>query len=290
MISKKNVLFVGAGPIIISYRKKYSNLKNIRIFTRSRNKELNDALIGDFIYYDLNKLLQKIDVVIFSISPTKSMINSEEITLFKNKFAEFLNYCKKLKIEKFIFLSSVSVYKNHNEKPSTEKDAVESSSNYAEEKINFEKKIISTFKDSYISYSILRISNPFGMILYTKRVNNFIDSIFEKNKNMQQIYVDNQGKSLRDFIFIDDLSEILHHFIYTQKNINGVFNVGSGKSYSLNEVIETFKLLNINLRISMKDYIKPDSSSININKLLRQSDFKYTDLLTSIEKIEKGVK
>ena len=107
---------------------------------------------------------------------------------------------------------------------------------------------------------------------------------------MQQIYVDNQGKSLRDFIFIDDLSEILHHFIYTQKNINGVFNVGSGKSYSLNEVIETFKLLNINLRISMKDYIKPDSSRINISKLLRQSDFKYTDLLTSIEKIKKGVK
>ena len=69
------------------------------------------------------------------------MINSEEITLFKNKFA-ILKLLQKIKDWKFIFLSSVSVYKNHNEKPSTEKDTVESSSIYAEEKINLEKNNI----------------------------------------------------------------------------------------------------------------------------------------------------
>ena len=59
------------------------------------------------------------------------------------------------------------------------------------------------------------------------------------------------GEQLRDFIYVKDVISICM-FLYSDKPKSGIYNVGTGKARSFNDLTKsTFNALNINIDISL---------------------------------------
>ena len=88
---------------------------------------------------------------------------------------------------------------------------------------------------------------------------------FKKNaiKN-KKIYIEGQGYQKRDFTFIDDSINVLEKIIFSSKNFRKI-NIGSKKTYSVNDIIKFLKnkrpIVNINI-----NFVKELENKLNINK------------------------
>ncbi len=150
-----------------------------------------------------------------------------------NANKSLVDFLKKNKI-KLIFISSSHVYEKSNKKIS-EKSKINPNSKYGKYKLKSEN-YISKHLDKYL---IVRIFNIYGKY---QPEGYFISDIKEKIRNKKSISINN---SQRDFIHVDEVSRFLSFSI--TKNLEGIFNLGSGKSY---------KLANIIMMISNKMKIK----------------------------------
>lgn len=61
------------------------------------------------------------------------------------------------------------------------------------------------------------------------------------------------GEQSRDFVFVDDISDVMLFFMENQKN-KGIYNVGTGKARSfLDLTVSVFKSMNLSPDISFVD-------------------------------------
>ena len=136
---------------------------------------------------------------------------------------KFVNYIKTKKI-KFIFLSTSHVYKSSNKKID-ENFEKKPSNIYGKYKLKSENYIRKHLKD----FLILRVFNIYGP---NQPKGYFFSDIQEKIKNKQKICINN---SYRDFIHVNEVSRFLNFSI--KKDLKGILNLGSGKSFSLQKII-----------------------------------------------------
>ena len=105
-------------------------------------------------------------------------------------------------------------------------------------KVAFEA--IEFIKKNYSKYCILRLFNVYGE---NQPKGFFIPDMISKVKKKQKIIID---KSVRDFVHVDEISNIINFVI--KKNIFSVVNAGSGRGCTLKNIID---------KISKKINIKP---------------------------------
>ncbi len=86
--------------------------------------------------------------------------------------------------------------------------------------------------------TILRLSNIYGPEMSKKNV---ISKIIEKVSSEKVIKVNN-GYSIRDFIWVDDVIEAIIKVIKLELQ-SSIFNVGSGNSISIRELINNIQLV-----------------------------------------------
>jgi nucleoside-diphosphate-sugar epimerase len=87
-----------------------------------------------------------------------------------------------------------------------------------------------------IKCTIFRISNPFGP--YQRFGSNnygILNWFIHKAINREVIEIYGDGSQKRDFIYIDDIIDLLTQAMYSSELYGGVFNVGSGVGVSLLE-------------------------------------------------------
>lgn len=162
------------------------------------------------------------------------------------------------KVKKIIFSSSAAVYGNQALQPVTEKIVPAPISTYAKTKLEAEELIQRKCNEKILSAVCLRYFNPMGMHKHKQIKDDFpgtlAGAIIESFKNEKKIevygndYETKDGSCERDFIHIDDL--ISGHmssmkFIQTNDGFH-IFNLGTGKSSSVLEVIEEFKKITNN--------------------------------------------
>lgn len=172
-----------------------------------------------------------------------------------------IDYFNKLNIKPmFIFISTCHVYGNSNIKLN-EGSKIAPNSIYAKIKLKSEEYIIK----NYENYSILRLFNVYGP---NQPMSFFIPDIIEKIKKKHTIKID---KSIRDFIHVSTVSRVINFII--DKEIVGIFNVGSGRGQSLKSIIN---------RIGYKLKIKPKLKVLNKKSkiisdlnLLKSEGFKF---------------
>ena len=171
---------------------------------------------------------------------------------------KLVNYIKTKKI-KFIFLSTSHVYKSTNKKID-ENFETKPSNIYGNYKLKSENYIRKHLKD----FLILRVFNIYGP---NQPSGFFFSDMQEKIKNKQEIFINN---SYRDFIHVNEFSRFINFSL--KKNLKGIFNLGSGRSFSLQRII---KMLSNKLKIpcKIKKYDKTDKI-VSSNSLIRKIGYK----------------
>jgi UDP-glucose 4-epimerase len=161
---------------------------------------------------------------------------------------------KELGVKRVIFASSASVYGNATRFPTNEYDQLSPLTPYCVSKIAGEYLL----KISGVEYNILRYFNVYGArqstdAYYTSVIVNFIKKL---TANEQPI-IHGDGEQTMDFVNIQDIVEA-NYLAMTTKRVNGVYNVASGESTSVNEL---FRLLAQILGSKIEPTYKPFPAS-----------------------------
>ena len=145
---------------------------------------------------------------------------------------QVLNFCSVKKIKKFIFASSASIYGNkNNNNPVREHSALEPGHYYAYSKFIGEKMIETYSKINNFNFIILRFFNIYG-----PKSNAVISTFLVQKLQKKIITIFGSGNQIRDFLYIDDLCEAVLNILKNKKLKNQTYNLGSGKSISINEL------------------------------------------------------
>jgi len=217
--------------------------------------------------------------VIDSIKDTeKTMSINVEGTL------NLLNEIKKLESCYFTFISSGgAIYGEPKYLPVNEKHPENPISAYGISKLEGEKLVSKMLHKSKINHSILRPSNIYGP---NQKSQNVIPIFMEKMKKNQEIIIYGDGKSSRDYIYIDDLVQIID--IFCSKNINSKINVSSNYEVKIIDIYKILKeKLNYKLNPIFKEKRKGEVENIVLDnsKLINITSYnQFTNIVDGIGK------
>ena len=153
----------------------------------------------------------------------------------KNLAEVFLNK----KVKKFIQIGS-SVEYGHLKSPHKENYKINLTSlksNYGIAKLKSTLFLQKLYKKLKFPVVILRLYICYGP---NQSINRFIPIII-KNCLQDVSFPCSHGKQFRDFIFIDDLVDIIYKCFYKTKIEGEIFNIGTGKPRKIKKIIETIK-------------------------------------------------
>ena len=208
---------------------------------------------------------------------------------FKNNVNGTLNVleaAKKEKIKKFIYAASSSCYGNPKKFPTSEKDQIDLKNPYAATKFIGEELVMryaTLYKMPNISF---RFFNVYGPRLSTSGQYSAVMSNFlSQTKSKKALTIVGDGKQTRDFIHVDDLANAFIKVIKS-KLVNKIYNLGSGKSTSINTVAKIFRGKRKHIAIRPGE---PRTSLAKITKLKKDINWKpKISIQLGIKKLLRG--
>jgi len=257
----------------------HHNKKNVKLFKIdiSKSKKLDKYFRGVDYVFHLAALAQ----IIPSIkNPKKYFMNNVNGTL------NVLEAAKKEKIKKFIYAASSSCYGNPKKFPTSEKDKIDLKHPYAVTKFIGEELVVryaTVYKMPNISF---RFFNVYGPRLSTSgQYSAVIGNFLSQTKTKKALTIVGDGKQTRDFIHVDDLANAFIKVIKS-KLVNKIYNLGSGKSTSINTVAKIFKGKRRHIAIRPGE---PRTSLANITKLKKDINWKpRISIQSGIKKLLEG--
>jgi UDP-glucose 4-epimerase len=219
----------------------------------------------------LQKLLQGTDVIFHFISNTvPGDIVDESSELISNvvQTLQLLKLCVLQKIQRIVFISSASVYGVQTTLPIAETASTNPISSHGIQKLAIEK-YLQLYKHQHgLDCKIVRLGNPYGPGQSIHGRQGFIAITIGKILAKEAITIRGDGLIVRDFVYIDDVSEALH-LVATKKTDVTIFNIGSGVGHSLNEVIvliESITGLELVTRYIDSRYVDIPASILDISQ------------------------
>lgn len=197
-----------------------------------------------------------------------------------------LEHFKNTKVH-FIFASSMATYGQH-EEIVNEETSQNPISFYGISKLSSELYLRAYSKVTDIKYTSLRIFNAYGPKQDIKNLHQGIVSIFLGQALInKRILVKGSGKRLRDFVYIDDVVQIMTKCIKNNKSYNTEFNVASGKSEKIEKLVNIIKHeLPFSIEVEYKGNTRGDIDHITASIKKSQDLLKYLPTTG----IEVGVK
>lgn len=127
---------------------------------------------------------------------------------------------------RFIYTSSALVYCRNNNSPKQISDPICKTDAYTELKIRREEQVAS--RDG----TILRIGNVYGPGMHNESV---IRKAFLAQYNAEPFST--KSNSIRDYVFLDDVVDLLIGLQSHDLTKSGIFNVGSGQGVCVSEIV-----------------------------------------------------
>jgi UDP-glucose 4-epimerase len=228
--------------------------------------DYSDKKILDEIFRD-NKINSVIIMAAFASVPD-SIVNP--INYYQNNVAKllgFLEYVVNHDVKNILFSSSASVYGNPQYLPIDESHPKFPISPYGRSKLMGEEIIKDIVKSYGLNYAIIRYFNASGASptkfigeshnpehhLIPRLIQNAEKGI--KTELFGNDYKTKDGYPVRDFIHVEDLSELhLKSLEYISENkVSLTINAGSGKGTSINEVKNLISKFIPNLEVIISD-------------------------------------
>lgn len=216
-----------------------SDMKNYRKVRFSNTDSIIKAI--DELHIDM------VIHLISSIIPSSTQNDYiKDISEVYEPTLKLLEYCSANRIKFVYFSSGGAVYGNQKEvfNEHTKREPV---SYYGLSKLNLENAILFFHNTKNLQYLIIRPSNPYG---YGQNINGkqgLIAVIFGKIKKNEALQIWGDGSAVKDYIFIDDFVYYVEKLINQDNLWNQIFNIGSGRGESVNDVLEAFEKNTISL-------------------------------------------
>ena len=175
-----------------------------------------------------------------------------------------LQASKKHRIKRFIYAASSSCYGIPRTYPTAETSEICPQYPYALTKNISEQLVIHWGKLYKLPVISLRLFNVYGTRSRTSGTYGAVFGVFLAQKLAKKPFtVVGDGNQTRDFTYVTDIAEAF--LIAAQSNIeNEIFNVGSGGTYSINELV---KLLKGDVTYIPKRPGEPDCTFADITKI-----------------------
>lgn len=145
-------------------------------------------------------------------------------------------------VKKIAYVSSGGAVYGQSEmgKAAAEDDRTQPVSPYGIGKLATEN-YLAYFKQKYDTpYIVYRLTNPYGPGQVFKNGLGVVPAFIEKIKNDEPITVLGDGEASRDYVFVSDAVEMIADSLF-KDNEHDVYNIGSGKQTSLNEIIHVLE-------------------------------------------------
>ncbi len=148
-----------------------------------------------------------------------------------------LEAARKSNVKRVIFASTAGVYENNVKFPCKEDDFTEPSLSYTLTKSFSEKLCKSYFKLYGLETCITRYNNVYGPNQDIRRTSPpFVAYVIREILRNRQPIFHSDGNQQRDYVYIDDVNELNFQCMVNSNAINQIFNVSSGKVFSVNEI------------------------------------------------------
>ncbi len=199
---------------------------------------------------------------------------------YENNIEGYMNILllsKHFKIKHLVHASSSSVYGDSYKFPQEEINECDNQTSFYGSTKKINESMSKAFSKNFnLPITCLRFFTVYGP--YSRRdmaIYKFISSAY----NNKKIILNNKGNHFRDFTYIDDVISMITKIIRkkpTNKINFNIFNIGSGKSISLSNLIKLIeKKLNFKLQIKNSNFKKGDvfkthASIKKINKFLKR--------------------
>ena len=150
-----------------------------------------------------------------------------------------LLFCKIKKINRLIFTSSLSVYGQANQLPTTETCIPNPKSYYAINKLSAEQYIRLFSSNTDINYTIFRLFTTYGAGQNLQNRNQGLLSIFISYiLANEELIVKGSPDRKRDLICVSDVVDAIVRSYDAKITYNKTYNLGSGKSLSIKNIID----------------------------------------------------
>ena len=279
-----------------------SNKKNICLIKYKKNFT-NNLVPKSIDFYDL-KLNQTKDILdLISKNKVNTIIHlasglipassrsefNKEVEELINPSYEIFELALKLGI-KTLFISSGGTVYGNNSNPK-EGDQLNPVNFYGKSKLLLENYLRSLNPENF-NYYILRPSNVYGPFFNVNIKQGLITNVIYSIANNKPIKVWGDGSAVRDYVYIDNLIEVI--LIFLERCIpTGPYNVGSQIGHSVSEVIEVVE--NYFDKNATIDFLDNDNEGIksnvlDVSKLQSVIEYKPYDLQYGIKQTIKSLK
>lgn len=262
------------------------------------NVHIHKGALSDFDYVQNIITSRNISVVVHLVS---TMVPGSTYEDYKREFenvifptVRLMQFCSRKAIKFIYFSSGGTVYGDRKSTvPFVESDPKEPISYYGLSKQMIENSIQFEHRTSGLQYLVLRPSNPYGhgQNLYGKQ--GLIAVSLGRILSGQPITVWGDGKTIRDYIYIDDLSDVFRRLLEAGI-VNEIINVGSGIGYSINDIIACLKEVAVeDVKVENVASRKADVSNMILDTTKLKSfiaDLKLTPLKDGIREFYKTEK
>lgn len=251
MFKGHNVLVTGGAGFI------GSNLTDKLVEQEAQVIVLDDLFTGELSNIDLlervtfvkgsvmdkelvDKLVSQVDLV-FHLGARNMIVSTshpeEDFRVNVGGVLNILLASKKHWVQRIIFTSSASVYGNALRFPINEEDHLSALNPYAASKLSGESYCMAFYESYGVPVTVLRYSNVYGIKQCPSNPYcGVISKFFDAQLRNEPLQIHGDGEQTRDFTYVGDVVDATLSAAISPKAEGEIFNVGTGKETSINEL------------------------------------------------------
>jgi len=246
----QNIFITGGFGNLGSHLAKYLSSNKYRVILGTRKdvsspEWCRDAEVIKIDWSNLSNLsivLSKIDTVIHAagMNAKNCKIDPDRANTFNcDSTLKLIQLSKLSGVKKFLFFSTSNVYSDKLEGDINEDTPTLGTSPYSLSKLVGERQLLQEANKNFHGI-VLRLSNIFGAPLDTNMdcwdliINNLTKEVIESNT----LTLRGQKNDQRDFLPINVFCNYIFHIIRQNYGQKKIINIGSGKSYTVNEIVK----------------------------------------------------
>ena len=153
----------------------------------------------------------------------------------------FIESCIMAGVQNFIFISSGgTVYGVPKQTPIPETHPTDPLNSYGLCKLTVEHYLRMLSRGTDLGYTILRVSNPVGPGQTSYKGQGLVPAVLNRLASSSPVTIYGNGKSERDYIYIDDLIDAIVSCI-VRWPLNDIVNIGSGRGHTVLDVLDAIE-------------------------------------------------